>query len=34
MKSKLGNWTMGGKSVEQGGKAMPSVTKKQKKFMI
>jgi len=31
MKSKLGNWSTGGKSVEQGGYAMP--TAKQKRFM-
>lgn len=33
MNSKLGNWKTGGKSVEQGGKAMPVVSAKQKKFM-
>lgn len=33
MKSKLGGWATGGKSAEQGGKAMPAVSKKQKKFM-
>ncbi len=33
MRSKLGNWSLGGKSVEQGGKGMPAVSAKQKKFM-
>jgi len=33
MKSKLGKWSTGGKAVEQGGKAMPAVSKKQKNFM-
>lgn len=33
MRSKLGNWNTGGKSVEQGGYAMPATTARQKKFM-
>lgn len=33
MKSKLGNWSTGGKSVEQGGYGMPAKTAKQKRFM-
>jgi hypothetical protein len=33
MRSKLGNWATGGKSVEQGGHAMPAVSAKQKRFM-
>ena len=33
MRSRLGSWATGGKSVEQGGKGMPAVSAKQKKFM-
>jgi len=33
VKNKLGNWSTGGKSVEQGGYGMPAKTAKQKRFM-
>jgi hypothetical protein len=33
VRSKLGTWASGGKSVEQGGYAMPATSAKQKKFM-
>jgi hypothetical protein len=33
MKTKLGDWKTGGKSVEQGGYAMPAKTARQKRFM-
>lgn len=33
MKTRLGNWSTGGKSVEQGGYAMPAKSSRQKRFM-
>jgi hypothetical protein len=33
MRTRLGNWSTGGKSVEQGGYAMPATSSRQKVFM-